>query len=125
MTTANIKCFGCGGSGHIERECPSSVVPASGDNDKPMWCGGCDRRTRLMEVDGRAFRCQECHPLSHQNLPQLIRCPGCHVLVYTWDFGLCGAHASPVVPFQRPAAEDIAAIVAGEIKRHHDDASAS
>lgn len=29
------------------------------------WCGRCDERTRLLELDdGRAARCPDCHPLS-------------------------------------------------------------
>lgn len=31
---------------------------------KPEWCGKCDERTRLGELDdGRPYRCTACHPL--------------------------------------------------------------
>ena len=34
--------------------------PATG---RPPWCGDCDERTRLLELDdGRATRCHRCHP---------------------------------------------------------------
>lgn len=32
---------------------------------KPDWCGECDERTRLGEMDdGRPYRCPTCHPLA-------------------------------------------------------------
>jgi hypothetical protein len=32
---------------------------------KPPWCGECDERTRLADLDdGRVTRCIRCHPLS-------------------------------------------------------------
>ena len=125
MTMDNLKCFGCGGKGHIERDCPSSVVAGISD-DKPLWCGRCDRRTRLIELDGIASRCQECHPLSHFNLAQVIRCPGCHMLVYAWDNAQCGQHASPSKTADtRPELEEIKAIIAGETKRHREQDGAA
>jgi hypothetical protein len=37
---------------------------------KPTWCGECDERTRLIEIDdgnppGAVARCPRCHPLNH------------------------------------------------------------
>ena len=33
----------------------------------PEWCGGCDERTRQIELlDGRVARCPNCHPKNHQ-----------------------------------------------------------
>jgi hypothetical protein len=129
MNVENLKCFGCGGKGHLERDCPSSVVV--GGTDKPMWCGTCDRRTRLIESHGLAARCPQCHPLNHVNLPQHIRCPGCRMLVYVWDVNPCGQHSSPAKPFDtRPEREQIDAIIAAEmvtgerstvIAEHRDD----
>ena len=110
----NLKCFGCGGKGHVERECPNAQI-ANGPADKPMWCGTCDRRTRLIESHGLAARCPQCHPLNHLHLPQHTRCPGCKMLVYSWDCNLCGSHAGPAMPFDsRPERQEIEAIVARE-----------
>ena len=113
MTIDNMTCFACGGKGHIERECPNRQL-ASGPADKPMWCGTCDRRTRLIESHGLAARCPQCHPLSHLHLAQHIRCPGCRMLVCAWDNNPCGQHAAPVKPDTRPDREEIDAIVARE-----------
>lgn len=123
MTIDNLTCFGCGGKGHVERECPSGAVAGGGTDDRPMWCGRCDRRTRLIEIHGVASRCPQCHPLAHLHLAQHIRCPGCRMLIHEWDKNLCGQHSSPVKPFDSGLEhEDIAAIIAGETKRHdHDD----
>ena len=119
MTIDNLACFGCGGKGHIERECPNRHTADSGPADKPMWCRRCDRRTRLIEVNGIAARCQECNPQAHMHLAHLIRCPGCRMLVYVWDNGVCGQHASPERrPEDRPEREEIAALITGELKRH-------
>jgi hypothetical protein len=115
MSLENMTCFGCGGKGHVERECPSNVI-VGGQPDKPLWCGTCDRRTRLIEIHGLASRCPQCHPLSHQNLAQHIRCPGCRVIVYSWDNNPCGKHSSPVKPSDsRPPREEIDSIVAREM----------
>ena len=121
MTTSNLSCFGCGGKGHIERECPNAQLAASGPADKPMWCGTCDRRTRLIESHGLAARCPQCHPLSHMRLAQHSFCPGCRMTVYSWDSSPCGMHSSPVQAIdRRPEREEIKSIVAGETKRRHD-----
>jgi len=117
MPIENLSCFSCGGKGHIERECPNGQL-ANGPADKPMWCGTCDRRTRLIESHGLAARCPQCHPLSHLHLVQHIRCPGCRMLVYSWDNNQCGQHSSPARQLDtRPEREEIAAIIAGEVKR--------
>ena len=117
MSIENLSCFGCGGKGHVERECPNRQL-ASGPMDKPMWCGRCDRRTRLIEMGGVATRCPECHPLSHLLLPQFIRCPGCRMTVYADDVNECGKHSSPVRRIDnRPEREEIKAIIAGDAKR--------
>ncbi len=28
------------------------------------WCGRCDKRTRLLELDDVVVRCRSCHPLT-------------------------------------------------------------
>lgn len=115
MGMENLTCFGCNGKGHIERDCPSSVTVGANYDDKPMWCGTCDRRTRLIESYGLAARCPQCHPLAHLHLVQHTRCPGCRMIVYSWDNNLCGMHSSPVKPFDsRPERGEIDAIVARE-----------
>lgn len=122
MTKDNLKCFGCGGKGHMERDCPSAIAAADGPDDKPMWCGRCDRRTRLIMVNGTAYRCQECHPLAHQGIPQTTRCAGCRTIVYRWDRNPCGQHAAPEQPDNRLPREEIDAIVAreSEVARRYD-----
>ena len=120
MSIENLSCFGCGGKGHMERECPNRQF-AVGPADKPMWCGQCDRRTRHVESAGVIARCQECHPLAHMHLAQFIRCPGCRMLVYADDTNVCGQHSVPVQPFDgRPEREEIKSIIAGETKRRAD-----
>lgn len=124
MTMENLKCFGCGGKGHMERDCPSSaVVGANYSDDKPMWCGRCSRRTRLIETGGQVARCQECHPLAHQNLAQFTRCPGCRKLVYVYDSNPCGQHATrPEISDPRPERGEIDVIIAREMA-HEDHAA--
>jgi hypothetical protein len=52
-------------------------------------CGECDPHTRLMErPDGRMERCQNCHALRRQLLPQHARCDGCHAVIFRWDLGM-------------------------------------
>ena len=115
MSIENLSCFGCGGKGHIERECPNARLAAAGPMDKPMWCGRCDRRTRHIESAGIIARCQECHPLAHMHLAQFIRCPGCRMLIYAYDTNECGKHHAPMQPSdRRPEREEIDAIVARE-----------
>jgi Zinc knuckle len=126
----NLKCFACGGKGHIERQCPNTAIAAdSNPSDKPLWCHNCDRRTRLVMTGDVCRRCPNCHPLSHLPLVQHIRCPGCHMVVYSWDINECGQHSSPVTPFDvldtRPEREEIALIIAGETKRHRDSDDAA
>lgn len=120
----NATCFGCGGKGHFERDCPSNVVVGANATDKPLWCGRCDRRTRLIEINGLATRCQECHPLAHQGVPQTTRCAGCRMTVYVWDTNPCGQHASPAKTTDtRPEREEIDAIVAREMANEDREAA--
>lgn len=62
-------CFECGTSGHIAADCPN----AEASDNRPPWCGICDRRTRLVTVDrelGTVRRCPSCHPLRLKPLAQ-------------------------------------------------------
>lgn len=124
MGMENLTCFGCGGKGHVERECPTRVVVGVNATDKPMWCGRCDRRTRLIEVGGLATRCVDCHPLAHQGLPQTTRCAGCRAIVYEWDTAQCGQHASPARSGdERPERGEIDAIIAREMANEDREAA--
>lgn len=117
------KCFDCGTPGHVAADCPHrELIP----DDKPLWCGECDRRTRLVTTGDAVKRCH-CHPLSHLPLVQHIRCPGCRVIVHSWDINECGSHSSPVKPLTdtRPEREEIALIITGEMKRHREHGAAS
>lgn len=124
MTMENLKCFGCGGKGHMERDCPSSVVVGGNYDDRPMWCGRCSRRTRLIETaDGQAARCQECHPLAHLNLAQFTRCPACRKIIYVYDSNPCGQHSTrPELSDARLERGEIDVIIAREMA-HEDHAA--
>jgi hypothetical protein len=111
------KCFECGKSGHVAGDCPDREV--TNPSDKPMWCHNCDRRSRLVMTGDTASRCPRCHPLAHLPLVQHVRCPGCRMVVYSWDINECGRHSSPVMTADnRPEREEIALIISGEVKRH-------
>jgi|SRR5215475_8728547 len=103
-----LTCFTCQQPGHLARDCPNAAYLSSPDmagDDRPMWCGTCDERTRRLELaDGRVKRC-DCHPESHKMLPQHRRCPSCHVLVVSWDTAPCGQHAPAATgrPYVGPA----------------------
>jgi hypothetical protein len=111
------KCFECGKSGHVAGDCPDREV--TNPSDKPMWCRNCDRRSRLVMTGDAASRCPRCHPLAHLPLVQHVRCPGCRMVVYSWDTSECGRHSSPVKTADtRLEREEIALIISGEVKRH-------
>lgn len=92
-----MKCFECGDDGHMSRSCPNRDMirreQAAADG-KPIWCGECDRRTRLIitTTDGHdvATRCQ-CHPESHKLPAQFTRCH-CGTVIYQWDTAGCDRH---------------------------------
>lgn len=109
MSKAGLTCYGCGGKGHIESECPNAGIDATG---KPPWCGFCDERTRHIDHGQSVSRCQECHPLRRQAVKQDRRCPSCHQLVYEWDTAPCGSHVGPAATDRRPEREHIDAVIA-------------
>ena len=65
---------------------------------RPVWCGECDKRTRLVDHGSYMQRCHRCWAWParktrfHQLLPQHRLCGGCRNLVYEWDAEPCGKH---------------------------------
>lgn len=65
---------------------------------RPVWCGECDKRTRLVDHGSYMQRCHRCWAWParktrfHQLLPQHRLCGGCRNLVYAWDAEPCGKH---------------------------------
>ena len=106
-----MRCFDCGEDGHIAPNCPNGEIDKTG---RPLWCGFCDERTRLVDGGDVAARCLQCHPARHQTLRQHRRCPHCHLIVYQWDNGECGNHSSPVTKDRRPEKEEIDAIISAQ-----------
>jgi hypothetical protein len=106
-----MKCFGCGDDGHIQPNCPNAVFD---DRGRPPWCGFCDERSRLIDHGNSVSRCQQCHPLSRQQLRQHRKCPSCHMTVYDWDNAPCGEHGGPHVPDKRLPLETIRGLVSAE-----------
>ena len=98
MAFENIKCFGCGEYGHIERDCPAkNYATELGDGDKPPWCNGCDRETRLVyfrrDSADCSRRCPVCNPQGHLLAVQFKRCKPCKSAIYVWDTRTeCGSH---------------------------------
>jgi hypothetical protein len=89
---ATIRCFECGDEGHIAADCPNRAITSSG---KPLWCGICDERTRLIPTPDGFQCCHDCHPLARRQPHQFRRCPKCHVVIYEWDTSQdCDHHAT-------------------------------
>lgn len=98
-------CWDCGEPGHISGDCPNKGFTASADG-KPLWCGICDERTRLIGLDV-VTRCPQCHPLARHSLKQHRKCPRCHMTVHQWDEEQCGSHSAPAAADKRPDSEHI------------------
>lgn len=94
-------CFECGEPGHIAAHCPSRLAVEETRQPKPLWCGMCDKQTRLIEGmshgRGVVMRCAACHPLRFVPLKQHKRCGGCNALIYQWDVSPCGGHQMPAL----------------------------
>lgn len=102
-------CFTCGTSGHIAADCPNNEEL----DNRPAWCGICDRRTRLVTVNietGTVKKCPDCHPAPRKPLPQHKRCGACKMTVHSWDTSPCGQHSSPVATDKRLSIGQIHAI---------------
>ncbi len=83
-----VKCWDCGGEGHVASACPDQLVGG--------WCGFCDERTHLIaltEDQELIQRCPRCHPDRGKLLKQHERCPECHQVIYAWETSLpCDRH---------------------------------
>jgi hypothetical protein len=86
-----ITCWECGDQGHTATGCPNAVRAPAADG-KPLWCGSCDERTRLVDLGDKMMRCRQCHPLRGRMLPQHRGCPSCGEVVYVWDHAGCDNH---------------------------------
>ena len=90
--TDQTKCFECGTEGHMARDCPERLASAERDQIRPIWCGNCDKQTRLIDYGSAMSRCPVCHPLNNVPLKQHHRCGGCRERVYSWEHSPCGKH---------------------------------
>lgn len=91
------RCFECQEIGHIAADCPAKLYAAEIGDGKPMWCGQCDRETRLVYFirNGAeaARRCPSCHPQGHMLPVTYKKCRGCGHAIYFWDVrSECGKH---------------------------------
>jgi ribosomal protein L32 len=91
------RCFECQEIGHIAADCPGKLYAVELHDKKPLWCGQCDRETRLVYFvrDGRetARRCTMCHPRSTTLPATYNKCRECGHAVYAWDIrSECGMH---------------------------------
>lgn len=104
------RCYECGDEGHMARSCPNLFAIRQDQeraDGKPMWCGHCDRRTRLVLIitaDGEKVKRCDCHPESHKLPVQFATCPRCRNVVYQWDTAPCEKHQAVGVhrPYRAP-----------------------
>jgi hypothetical protein len=92
-------CFTCNEPGHISANCPTrhQAQPAA---NRPVWCGECDKQTRLIDRGDSMARCWRCWgwPAKGTHNGQLLAqhriCGGCGQIAYAWDQQPCGAHTN-------------------------------
>lgn len=95
------QCWECHEYGHVAADCPAKLYASEVGDGKSVWCGQCDRETRLVyfvrtEGDRKydaARRCTSCHPRSTTLPATYSRCKSCKHAVYAWDVrSECGKH---------------------------------
>ncbi len=105
-----MECYQCGSEDHLSRNCPGRQPPPPPEpgEERPPWCGICDKRTRLIDRGDVVQRCPSCWAwpargtYPKQQLAQHATCGGCGQVVYTWDQLPCGKHQPVAHATRRP-----------------------